>query len=48
MVLHEGQLAEMATGEGKTLVATLRRAPRGERETRFFGARVVQGVVLPF
>ena len=23
MVLHEGQIAEMATGEGKTLVATL-------------------------
>jgi preprotein translocase subunit SecA len=23
MVLHEGQVAEMATGEGKTLVATL-------------------------
>ena len=23
MVLHEGQIAEMKTGEGKTLVATL-------------------------
>ena len=23
MILHEGQIAEMATGEGKTLVATL-------------------------
>ena len=23
MVLHEGQIAEMETGEGKTLVATL-------------------------
>ena len=23
MVLHEGQIAEMASGEGKTLVATL-------------------------
>ncbi len=23
MVLHDGQVAEMATGEGKTLVATL-------------------------
>ena len=40
MVLHEGQIAEMKTGEGKTLVATLPsylnaltgRGVRGHRE----------------
>ena len=31
MVLHQGKIAEMATGEGKTLVATLPVYPRGCR-----------------
>ena len=33
IVLHEGKIAEMKTGEGKTLVATLARLPEFARRT---------------
>ena len=43
MVLHEGKIAEMATGEGKTLVATLPCGPErllGRRRARDHGQRL--------
>ena len=45
MVLHEGKIAEMATGEGKTLVATLPAA--GVREPRALGRRHPARGVVP-
>ena len=46
LVLHEGKIAEMKTGEGKTLVATLPvvpERPRGQRRARRDGQRLPGG-----
>ena len=44
IVLHQGKIAEMRTGEGKTLVATLavvsQRADRSRRRSRRYGQRL--------